>query len=883
MSEFRLKQYQQRALDALKDYFAACHQLGSAETAFYQETAKTLGAPSPYRKIDEPHLKEIPYVCLRVPTGGGKTLMACRAVALAVRELERADSSIVLWLVPSTAILTQTLAALRDPDHPYHRCLDSSLHNIVVKNIDEALSMPLADVSGRTCIIVSTLQAFRRDSKEGLRVYKDGNSALAPHFEHIPEKCLSEVEYDEKTGAPVLSLKNLLAIHRPAVIVDEAHNARTLLSFNVLEGFHPSCIVEFTATPDTKAYPSNVLYSVSARELQAEDMIKMPIEVVGRPSAWHELIQDAVNCRNALEKIAGIERAVSHEYLRPILLFQAMKKNKDDDSAVHAEKLKEILLRDYHLPEEHIRIATGEKYEIEGEDLLDETCPVRYIITQQALREGWDCPFAYVLCSIAESWSAIQVEQFIGRIMRLPHVTAKDAPELNKAYVFAPASFTEVASSLCDALVRNGFQKFEAAAMVQEAPKEYQDELFEEPRTDYEDTTVTIRLTAPVETPPHFSPRLASHATYDATTNTVVFERSMSPENRDELRRHFPKDKARIDQGYIESNRYHPERLAPIEMGYELRVPRLCVRESPELLLPFDEETIYGQMDFDLHGLTGALLALDYRSSAGEVTRGTIDTNQQGNVVSQVMETLQEQSGAWDFDAASNWNEAELVRWLDDRLAHNDIPASDMTVALSRLIADMTTAKGMKLRQLVVDKFLLLKSVQRALVRFRDELRAEAYQELLLPQSGTPLAVTPECCFAYGEHYPVNTRYQGKIKFNRHLYADVGELNDEEEQCAQKLDMHPQVEAWVRNLEKREEDSFWLQTSTDKFYPDFVCKLKDGRILVVEYKGHHLYSNADSAEKRTIGELWAKLSGGKCLFIMTDGMNLDQKLHEQGL
>ena len=335
-----------------------------------------------------------------------------------------------------------------------------------------------------------------------------------------------------------------------------------------------------------------------------------------------------------------------------------------------------------------------------------------------------------------------------------------------------------------------------------------------------------------METPPHFSPRLASHATYDANTNTVVFERSMSPENRDELRRHFPKDKARIDQGYIESNRYHPERLAPIEMGYELRVPRLCVRESPELLLPFDEETVYEQMD---------------------------------------------------FDAASNWDEAELVRWLDDRLAHNDIPASDMTIALSRVIADMTTAKGMKLRQLVVDKFLLLKSVQRALVRFRDELRVEAYQELLLPQSGTPLAVTPECCFAYGEHYPVNTRYQGNIKFNRHLYADVGELNAEEEQCAQKLDNHPQVEAWVRNLEKREENSFWLQTSTDKFYPDFVCKLKDGRILVVEYKGHHLYSNADSAEKRTIGELWAKLSGGKCLFIMTDGMNLDRKLLEQGL
>jgi len=395
MSEFRLKQYQIRALDALKGFFASCHQFGSVENAFFQETKNTFGKPSPYRKIDEPHLKEIPYVCLRVPTGGGKTLMACKAVSYTIRDFKRADSSIVLWLVPSTAILEQTLAALRNPDHPYYQCLDSSLHNIVVKNIDEALSMPLSDVSGRTCIIVSTLQAFRRDSKDGLRVYKDGNSALAPHFEHIPVQCQPEVEYNEETKEPVRSLKNLLAMHRPVVIIDEAHNARTLLSFNVLDGFHPSCIVEFTATPDTKANPSNVLYSVSARELQAEDMIKMPIEVVGRPSAWRELVQDAINCRNGLEKVAEIEKVQTpqREYIRPILLFQAMKKNKNDDSAVHAEKLKEILVKDYRIPEEEIRIATGDNYEIEGEDLFADTCPVRYIITQQALREGWDCSF----------------------------------------------------------------------------------------------------------------------------------------------------------------------------------------------------------------------------------------------------------------------------------------------------------------------------------------------------------------------------------------------------------------------------------------------------------------------------------------------------------
>ena len=870
-----LKQYQERALGVVKEYFASCHSTGSAETAFYKLTAdySAQHTPSPYHKIDEANLADIPYVCLRVPTGGGKTVMACKAVASAIRDFKHADSSMVLWLVPSNAILNQTIAALRDPGHPYRQALDSELHNIVICDVDAALSLPVSDVSGHTCIIVSTLQAFRRDNKDGLRVYKDGNSALAPFFENIPAVCQSEVEINPETGNPVRSLKNLIAMHRPVVIVDEAHNARTGLSFNVLDGFHPSCIVEFTATPDRKANPSNVLYSVSARELQAEDMIKMPVEVVGRPAAWRELIQDAINQRNSLEEIAKLERVESeeHEYIRPILLFQAMRKVKGDESAIHAEKLKEILIKDYRLPEEQIRIATGERYEIEGEDLLAEDCPVRYIVTQQALREGWDCPFAYVLCSITENFSSVQVEQFIGRIMRLPKVTPKVNPELNKAYVFAPSSFIEVAGALTDALVKNGFEKYEAERMLQPHQSDLSDDLFGGMQYTPAPVETKIKLTDVPETLPDLSPFLASHIEYDPEQKTITYKRSMSPANRDELRRIFPKDRAKIDQAYIESNRYNPERLSRIEMGYELKVPNLCVQFSPDLFLPFDEEALFEVMDYDLHSLSEALLKLDYRSSAGEVTRGEINVDAKGEVTAQALKVLQEQSYAWDFNAASHWGEADLVTWLDDRIPHPDFSASDMVAAFSRTIAMLTGSGNISLQQLVVDKYNLLKSLQNALSDYRLSSRSKAFQQFLLPECETPLTVTPECCFRYGEHYPVNQRYSGNVRFSKHLYPEVGDLNDEEVKCAQYLDTSLKVECWVRNLEKREWDSFWLQTSTDKFYPDFVCKLTDGRILVAEYKGHHLYSNEDSKEKRIIGETWAKLSDGRCLFIMTDG------------
>lgn len=68
------------------------------------------------------------------------------------------------------------------------------------------------------------------------------------------------------------------------------------------------------------------------------------------------------------------------------------------------------------------------------------------------------------------------------------------------------------------------------------------------------------------------------------------------------------------------------------------------------------------------------------------------------------------------------------------------------------------------------------------------------------------------------------------------------------------------------NLERQPESSFWLPTLTDRFYPDFVAQLTDGRRLVVEYKGAHLYDNADSKEKRDIGKVWVATSGGRCLF-----------------
>ena len=264
-----------------------------------------------------------------------------------------------------------------------------------------------ADLSADTVVIVSTIQAPRVGDREGRKVYADDNGYLMDHFENLKPGQLEILDKLE-TGKPARSLANVFKLHRPVVIVDEAHNARTDLSFETLARFNPSCIIEFTATP---AADSNVLTWVSASELKADHMIKLPIRLHTRPQ-WKEAIQEAQAMQAKLEKLAAEEEKATGEYIRPIVLLQAQRKG---DGNITWDLLRQSLLDDFGVPEKQIAVATGGTNELEDLPVLDRNCEVRFIITVDKLREGWDCPFAYVLCSVSNLHSATAVEQIMGR------------------------------------------------------------------------------------------------------------------------------------------------------------------------------------------------------------------------------------------------------------------------------------------------------------------------------------------------------------------------------------------------------------------------------------------------------------------------------------
>ena len=869
----QLKGYQEKSLESFRLYLRACDDMKDASLAFYKVTENLWGQGIPYRPIREPsELADIPYVCLRLPTGGGKTLLACHVLGVANKEYLRTENSLVLWLVPSNAIREQTINALRDGSHPYRQALEATLGNVTVIDVSEALRIQAGTLLGSTVIIVATLQAFRVEEKEGRKVYESAG-ALQHHFTNLPGEIAKLLDHDEKGNIPY-SLANVMRIHRPLVIVDEAHNARTGLSFDTLARFRPSAIIEFTATPDKDKNPSNVLHSVSAMELKAENMIKLPIRLETQTD-WQSLFGDAIAQRVELEKCARTERQKTGDYIRPIMLIQAQPKREGRDTLT-VEAIENSLIEDHHIPENQIARATGEDRGLEGIDLADEKCEIRYVITVQALREGWDCPFAYVLCSVAEQRSMGAVEQILGRILRLPYCKPKEEKDLDKAYAFvASSNFAEAAGTLVDALVENGFNKQEAEDFIKpaEAKQANLGPIFDQ--LALPSKTVSFKE---VPNASKLSSELQTKIEVDAQNKTITFKDVLSREEADELKGAIKSSKVR-ESVETEVQEYKRAALAvfqsPAEKGASFKIPVLCIKKGQQLEL-FEEEHLLAD-GWDLNVFDAVLTEQELGALTHEGGEyGEIDINKDGQLGNKFIPELNRQLQL--IETVENWSDAQLIHWIDRNLFFNELTAQEKETFLAKMIGNLLDVRAMGLSQLVRKKFLLRKIAENKIKGFRGEARGQIYQKILFDETSSKVVVSPERCFNYpADKYPARTVWPVSSFFRKHYYPKVGELEDRGEEflCAQLIDQMEEVEFWVRNLERQPEFSFWLQTATDKFYPDFVCKLKDGRFLVVEYKGADRWSNDDSKEKRRLGELWALKSNGQCLFVMPKGQGLD--------
>ena len=455
----QLKPYQSETLATLRRYLEEARVAGPknayATVTGAAEQARRLGRyRGAYTPLDG--LPGTPYVCLRLPTGGGKTLLAAHSISVARDAWVEKDYPLVLWLVPSNTIRLQTVEALKNPRHPYRQTLDAQFEGRVrVFDIADFTTIRPHDIRDNACIVVGTIQTLRVNNTEGRKVYAH-NENMEPHFSSV-SKTAPGLETRED-GSAKFSFANLLHIHRPLMIVDEAHNAVTGLTRDMQSRVNPCAIIEFTATP---RFNSNILHSVTAQELKDAEMIKLPI-MLAEHDSWQTAVNGAIASRAALAEEAKGEA----EYIRPLVLFQAQPRNQE----VTVEALKKHLIEVEQIAEERIAVATGDQRELDGIDLFDPACRIEYVITVEALKEGWDCSFAYVFCSVSRIQSAIDVEQLLGRVLRMPYARRRKADALNRALrSLSEPSFGAAASALADKLVTMGFDEDEALDKIEPA------------------------------------------------------------------------------------------------------------------------------------------------------------------------------------------------------------------------------------------------------------------------------------------------------------------------------------------------------------------------------------------------------------------------------
>ncbi len=438
-----LKTYQQKTLDTIQSFLREADMHGP-EIAFIQIKKE------PYK--DEFFGEKIPFICIKIPTGGGKTLVGCYSVAQIMDSYlkEKLGHGIVMWFVPSEAIKSQTLSKFKDRKNMHRRVLDEYFdNNVRIFSNEEALRITKEDVEDNVCIIISSLDAFRKDKKlqNKYKVYQE-NGALLGHFENI--KLTNTLEKDE--SGVINSLANVIRLSNPLIVIDEGHRAKTKLSIEFIKDLNPSFVIEYSATPRPE---SNILVAIHSSELKEQEMVKLPL-VLESHSEWQTTILQGVLRRKELEKLA---KNLKGERIRPIALLQA-EQEKEDERKITVGNIREFLINECRIREEEIAIKTSKQNDLDGVDLFSNNCKIRYIITVNALAEGWDCSFAYILISVANIGSRIAVEQIIGRIMRMPFAKRKEEEDLNRSYVFASArNFNEAANEIIEGLESHGFSK----------------------------------------------------------------------------------------------------------------------------------------------------------------------------------------------------------------------------------------------------------------------------------------------------------------------------------------------------------------------------------------------------------------------------------------
>lgn len=800
-------------------------------------------------------LAGVPQVCFKVPTGGGKTFLAANSIKPIFDSMPHIHPKAVVWLVPSDAILTQTYRTLTDKNHDYRKKIDVDFGNKVEIYSKQQLlngqNFNPTSVSDNLSVFVLSYDSFRTSKKDGRKAYQE-NGSLLP-FVRFKQDSGSLLEDTDETA-----LIQVIRKLNPVVIVDESHHATSKLSKEMLQNFNPSFVLDLTATPKNG---SNIISFVDARQLKAENMVKLPVIVYNRKSQ-EDVFVSAISLRRKLENEAVEEQKNGGRYIRPIVLFQAQPRTNDDSTTY--DKIKHTLI-DMGIPESEIAIKTADRDELKNIDLSSKDCSIRYIITVNALKEGWDCPFAYILATVANRTSSIDVEQILGRILRLPNTRKNEREVLNLSYVITSsnafyatldkvvaglnaAGFTSKDYRIDDYVEQDTEFSVEQAGNIQTELKLDNDVTDDTNNVSDEIDSLNIDFVREQISPFVNNDNMESQS--QSEVNDVVTDMLDHAKTQNEL----------YWQDFEETEEYLP---VPPEVGNKMKhykVNQLYASEAGQIEIPqFMIET--GRSLFSEHehqvltkknlyagfSLLDKDTVIDFDSIDSEIARIDIDDSDampkawklQGFDSQNVKQWFDEQPS----DRKMRLCKDMIIKKLSKNNAIND---RDLEVYVDRIIQNLTEDQLTDMEQtpgiyvLKINKkvnSLLNEYAKKMFFEWVEQDKISCQSSYKLPKEISPtetIASIPKSL--YNEEEKFDTEYERKV------VMELSSLNN--------------IKWWHRNMARK---GFAINGAVNA-YPDLMVRTESGKLLLIETKGDQL-ENSESREKAEIGAKWAEMAG----------------------
>lgn len=842
-----LKNYQLTVMKNLSFYLNCLNRTNNIYTAwtdywFAQDVSVGFGVPRYNNAISS-----VPHVCTKVPTGGGKTFMACATLKRIYDAMPLDKPKVVVWLVPSDPILVQTIKNLTDATHDYRLRLDKDFSGRVGVYTKEQLlnGQQFSPDTVREMLTVCILSygSLRIDSKKKdvRKVYQENGNlkAFADYFKD-DDVLLADT--------PDTALIQVLRHLSPVVVVDESHNAGSDLSVEMLNNLNPSFVLDLTATPRKN---SNIISYVDARELKKENMVKLPVVVYNRNDR-HSVINDALRLRNQIEKQAVAEEQSGGEYIRPIILFQAQPKTSDDSETF--DKIKDMLI-DMGISEDEIGIKTSKVDTISKQNLMSRDCKIRYIITVNALKEGWDCPFAYILASLANKTSTVDVEQILGRILRQPYAKQHKGGLLNSSYVLTCSKdFHATLDKIVEGLNKAGFSRKDfrlgepESEQPQMPPESFtQTELPENsaaPDTDAFDDVRTQDIKAALEA--------EENSTDSDITAMIQQAEQQTQQYNDEV-------KESGNSGFVGGELGDMLNQNGIQAQFReeaqtVRIPQFFLHSTPDLF--GDEYELLEPENLSIgFSLSGQDAQVSFELATGEMY--TVDIQEEGEAIPKYKRTAKDESEYIREFLAALPPEKKIDQCTKMIVANlnrnNRYAAAELEDYVRRIVGNMTEDELAAMETAIP---IYAKKIQKKIEMLEDTYSENQFYKWL--DSGKVV-----CRESYTLP-PVITPAYTIDSIPLSLYeAERDDMNDFERKLIDVIVSQKNIRWWHRIIDRR---GFRINGFINH-YPDFMVMTKSGGLILVEAKGDYLDGD-DSKTKLKLGRRWQAQAGSNYRYFM---------------